>query len=312
MTDKKDTEGVPELLQMRNNLYLGNYSYCIAEDVKVNTNEAKLEKEILLQRAHIGLGQYDLVLSEINDSKDTPLALRAIRLLARYLKGGNSKEILDELEDLLLDPVNGTNSVLLCIAATVYTNEGDILSCIKCCHDPTSLEMFSILVISYLRIYRLDLAESALKKMSELKDDATITQLTTALLNLWKGGTTVDAKLLEEAETQFQELMDKYGGDSLVTPLNGKALVYLQQQQQQSGKYDSAHKLLLSALAKKAQDPETLANLVSCSLLMGKSLSDPSVKRYIQQLKNVAPKHMFVSKIQTLEDSFQAAMIQYK
>lgn len=76
MTDKKDIEGVPELLQMRNNLYLGNYSYCIAEDVKVNTNEAKLEKEILLQRAHIGLGQYDLVLSEINDSKETPLALR--------------------------------------------------------------------------------------------------------------------------------------------------------------------------------------------------------------------------------------------
>lgn len=231
--------------------------------------------------------------------------------MARYLKDGNSKEILDELEDFLLDPVNGTNSVLLCIAATIYTNEGDFLSCIKCCQDPSSLEMFSILVISYLRIYRLDLAEAALRRMSELNDDATITQLTTALLNLWKGGTTTESsKLLEEAETQFQELMDKYGGDSLVTPLNGKALVYIQQQQ--SGKYDSAHKLLLSALAKKAQDPETLANLVSCSLLMGKSLSDPSVKRYIQQLKNVAPNHMLISKIQALEDSFQAAMVQYK
>ena len=79
MSNKKESEGATELLQIRNNLYLGNYAYCIAEDVKVHSDEAKLEKEILFQRAHIGLGQYDIVLSEIIDSKETPVPLRVFK-----------------------------------------------------------------------------------------------------------------------------------------------------------------------------------------------------------------------------------------
>ena len=71
-------EGSPELFSVRNNLYFGNYSNClsIGSELELKTPELKLERDILLYRANIGLGQYELVLNEIKDSKETPYGLR--------------------------------------------------------------------------------------------------------------------------------------------------------------------------------------------------------------------------------------------
>ena len=219
---------------------------------------------------------------------------------------------------MLVDPINGTNSTLLCVAATIYTLEGDFVSAIKCCRDPISLEMYSILVVLYLRIQRVELAEIALGHMGEFNDDATITQLTMSFFNLYNGGSSSSSLGTEsgggttkqqqqqasaEAETLFQELIDKYG-DSIVMLMNGKAISLMQQ-----SKFEAASKLLMTALSKNAQDAETLANLISCSLQMGKSME--FVKRYVQQLKSFAPKHPFVKKLSQMESAFDEAAGQY-
>jgi coatomer subunit epsilon len=81
MTSNKkqnNIDGSSELFSVRNNLYFGNYSTCISigSELEFKSTDLKLERDILLYRANIGLGQYELVLNEIQDSKETPYGLR--------------------------------------------------------------------------------------------------------------------------------------------------------------------------------------------------------------------------------------------
>jgi coatomer subunit epsilon len=85
MTSNKkqsNVDGSSELFSVRNNLYFGNYSACISigSELDLKSSELKLERDILLYRANIGLGQYELVLNEIQDSKDTPYGLRVKKI----------------------------------------------------------------------------------------------------------------------------------------------------------------------------------------------------------------------------------------
>lgn len=66
------------LFAVRNALYLGNYALCLssAADVKITDDEIKLERDILLYRANIGLHQYQIVLNGIKDDNSTPFGLR--------------------------------------------------------------------------------------------------------------------------------------------------------------------------------------------------------------------------------------------
>eukprot|EP01080_Neovahlkampfia_damariscottae_P010564 gene10564-3083_t len=251
---KKSVEGSPELFSVRNNLYFGNYSNClsIGSELELKTPELKVERDILLYRANIGLGQYELVLNEIDDSKDTPYGLRSIRLLAEYFLNGKEK-VIEKIEEYLLDPIFSTDLNLLIVSSTIYTLEGDYLSSIKLMKDMNNLEMCSILISNYLSINRIDLAEKTLKIMSEKNDDASITQLSTASIYLSKG----EDKLIL-AESIYQELIEKY--TESVSLLNGKAIVCLKE-----GRYDEANKILLQALSKRNQDSETLINLIVCS-----------------------------------------------
>ncbi|CAN4081920.1 unnamed protein product [Withania somnifera] len=69
------------------------------------------------------------------------------------------------------------------------------------------------------------------------------------------------------------------------------------------GNFDEAETLLLEALNKDAKDTETLANLVVCSLHLGK----PST-RYLNQLKLSSPDHTLVKRATSAEESFDRAV----
>jgi coatomer protein complex subunit epsilon len=69
------------------------------------------------------------------------------------------------------------------------------------------------------------------------------------------------------------------------------------------GNFEEAETLLLEALNKDAKDPETLANLVVCSLHVGKSSS-----RYLNQLKLSHPEHVLVKRAASAEDNFERAL----
>ncbi|CAL5412887.1 unnamed protein product [Camellia sinensis] len=103
---------------------------------------------------------------------------------------------------------------------------------------------------------------------------------------------------IQEAYLIFQDFSDKYQMTSLI--LNRKAVRCMHM-----GNFDQAESLLLEALNKDAKDPETLANLVVCSLHLGKPSS-----RFLNvgQMKLSHPDHMLVKRASSAEESFDRAV----
>ncbi|CAL9235555.1 unnamed protein product [Arabidopsis halleri] len=152
----------------------------------------------------------------------------------------------------------------------------------------------------FIKMHRADYAEKQLRVMQQIDEDHTLTQLASAWLNLavmfydFRGGG--GGSKIQEAYLIFEDFSEKYPMTCLI--LNGKAVCCLQM-----GDFDEAETLLLEALNKDAKDPETLANLVVCSLHVGKSSS-----RYLSQLKLSHPEHVLVKRVLSAEDNFERAV----
>ncbi|GJX95845.1 coatomer subunit epsilon-1-like protein [Tanacetum coccineum] len=143
----------------------------------------------------------------------------------------------------------------------------------------------------FLKMHRSDYAEKQLRVMQQADEDHTLTQLATAWLNLAVGGSKI-----QEAYLIFQDFSEKYQMTGLI--LNGKAVCCMHM-----GNFVEAESFLLEALQKDAKDPETLANLVVCSLHLGKPSS-----RFLSQLKLSHPEHMLIKRGATAEESFDRAV----
>lgn len=261
------------------------------------SNDLKTQKDVLMYRAHIGLGDFDIVINEIKDNKETHVSLRAVRLLALYLKSlknddeRGKKRAIQEMEELLKDPMQAQDTNALVAAATMYSHEGNDSEVLRLVHNPNSLELASIQIKTLLRMNRVDLAEKALKTMMEMNDDATITQLTNAYLLLIKGG----QERIEEAELIFQQLQKKFGNSNTI--LNGLALCMFQ-----SGAFENAERTLLSSLGLSPNDPETLINLIACAQHLKKPAD--MINKYMNQLQSVAPFHPWVKTYNQLSTDF--------
>merc|ERR1711904_585062 len=104
--------------------------------------------------------------------------------------------------------------------------------------NPTALEPMAILVQTYLKMDRVDLAEKTFKTMQQNEDDATLTQLASAWVNLAKGGNQI-----QEALFILTDLAEKY--NQTVTLLNGMAACHMSK-----GEFKDAEVLLKEALSK--------------------------------------------------------------
>ena len=102
--------------------------------------------------------------------------------------------------------------------------------------------------------------------------------------------------LLRAPPINRMQLIDKFEATSML--LNGHAVANIH-----LGKYEEAERLLVEALSKGQNDPNTLINIICCFKHQGKS-SD-LVTRYVNQLKTVAPQHGFVMKLNTVEGAFK-------
>ncbi|KHN44678.1 Coatomer subunit epsilon-1 [Glycine soja] len=271
------------LFNLRNNLYLGAYQAAInSGDVTNLSQEDSLERDTLVHRCYIALGQLQFVISEIHD--DAPTPLQAVKLLALYFSSPDTKDsAIASLK--LADPAIGNNATLRLVAGLVFLHENDFNEALKHTNAGGTMDLHALNVQIFIKMHRSDYAERQLRIMQQIDEDHTLTQLANAWLNLAVGGSKI-----QEAYLIFQDLSERYQSTSLL--LNGKAVCCMHM-----GNFDEAETLL------DARDPETLANLVVCCLHLGK----PSNKSF-SQLKISHPEHVLVKRVSSAEESFDRAL----
>ncbi|RDX64201.1 Coatomer subunit epsilon-1 [Mucuna pruriens] len=273
------------LFNLRNNFYLGAYQAAINSSNVTNlSQDDAVERDSLVHRCYIALGQLQFVISEIHESAPTPL--QAVKLLALYFSSPDNKEsAISSLKEWLADPAIGTNATLRLVAGLVFLHENDFNEALKHTNAGGTMELHALNVQIFIKMHRSDYAERQLRIMQQIDEDHTLTQLANAWLDLSVGGSKI-----QEAHLIFQDLSERYQSTSLL--LNGKAVCCMHM-----GNFDEAETLL------DARDPETLANLVVCCLHLGK----PSNKSF-SQLKLSHPDHVLVKRVSSAEESFDRAL----
>jgi len=287
---------------VRNSYYLGLYQQCINEAQRVKVPDAgkSIERDVFMYRAYIAQQKYSVVLSEITNSSASQL--QAVRLYAEYLQAAaHQPEQLDDLvksvESKLSANTDVENTILPLLAASIYFHQSNSDAALRVLHNTESLEASALGVQVLLSINRVDLAKKELKLMIDADEDATLTQLAQAWLNLAIGG-----DKLQDAYYIFQEMADKNQASSLL--LNGQASCLIGQ-----NKIDEAESVLQEAINKDPDCPETLINMVVLSQQLGKAAE--VTNRYISQLKSSHQYHSYINDMTVKEHEFDRLVLQY-
>merc|ERR1711928_112268 len=287
-----------ELFEVKSQFYIGNYQTAIneAQKLKLQSPELKIARDYFVYRSYIALKKFSVVMNEINSG--SPIELQPLRMLAEYFSQPSKREsIVVKLDEEISGNVDASNYVFLLVAATIYYNEASFETALKVLHQSDNLECRALILQTLLKMDRVDLAKKEVKNMQEIDDDAVITQLSSAWLNLQLGG-----DKLQEAYYTFQELADKNTSTAML--LNGQATCFISQ-----GKYEEAESALQEALEKDSNNTDTLVNLVVLSQLSSKA---PEVcQRYLSQLNDSAPDHPLVRDFSAKDRDFETFAKQY-
>ena len=162
---------------------------------------------------------------------------------------------------------------------------------IKMIHSGNTMEHLALLVQLYIRLDRLDYAKTHVSKMKNIDEDCALTMMSLAAVHL----STLPSTKAQEAGYIYEELGDKYGSSALL--LNCQAVSKMHQQM-----FNEAEQLLIDALSKSPNNPETLANLI----VVGQHLQKDNeiTKRYLNQLKKVAPNHVLSNQLAVFEGAY--------
>lgn len=178
-------------------------------------------------RAYIAQQKYRVVLDGISANESGTPVLAAIRKTAEYFSADGSTEkrnaviryfeenlgTLPSVDDENIDSdVIYANIVWRLSAASVYYNEGQYENAWRVIQgglaqyaSTSDLECLAMQLQCLLQMNRLDMAKKTLARMQEKDDDATLTQLATAWLNIEQGG-----DKLQDAYYIFQDFCDKF------------------------------------------------------------------------------------------------------
>lgn len=280
------------LFMVKTAFYIGNYRQCVKEAQKLQMGDQSLDLEcdILMYRAYLAEGKYNLVLGEI-ESRSGPEFL-ALVLLAKIMQNPSNKEaVISEVGNVLNEGAASLcPDIVALLCANVYLLAGDYDSTLRVTNSASSLECHALAVQTLIQMNRVDIATKEMKKMQEVDEDATVSQLALAALNI----AMADTKSVQTAYYVYQELADKFEPTPIL--LNGQAVCFLLQ-----GKAEQAEDVLQKSLDKDSGHPETLINLSIVSQFLG---AKDSAKRYMSQVKDSHPDHPYVLRLQEKEKIF--------
>jgi coatomer protein complex subunit epsilon len=272
---------IDHLFDVRNNYYLGAFQQCIndAQNARVKSDADKMSRDAFLYRSYIALGKTSIPLNEINQSTAST-ALKAVRRFAEYIADPKKRsKIASEVAEEVNGNIDPEDTNLLMIA-NILIRQNNIDDALRALHLSESLECRAATIQCLLKLDRVDLAIREWKKMQEINEDATITQLALAWVNMAAG-----KEKLQEAFYIYQEMIDKYGATPYLQVSQASSLI-------QQGKYSEAEKLLLDAQQRDANDPDIIINLLTVSQFLGKA---PEVSnRFINQLTEEYADHPWV------------------
>jgi len=288
------------LFELRTLFQLGNYQGAInaGNKAKVRSDKDRTDRDVLVYRSYIAQGNYSMVLDEIGSSPSSP-DLQAVRLLATYLSNPEKARdaTLSAINQWLSDLQFANNATAQVVIGTVYIQEQNFESALRVLRQSNTLEGLSLMVLTLLKIDRVDVAEKELTRMKSLDEDATITQLTQAWVNIALGG-----EKPQEAFYIFKDMAERYAPSPLL--LNGQAVCHMS-----SKKWEDAERVLLEASEKNSKDPDTLANLITCYTHMRKP--QEVISRYLNQLRAAAPSHPWVLQLKIAEESFERNLTRF-
>lgn len=287
------------LFSVRNALHLGAPQTAISEATHLTglTHQEKIMKDVLIHRAYIELGSSEVVLGEISEEETNP-SLQAVRLLAQVVQSSKVNGTVDAdhvhvVRGWMENPSMCHDETAMVVAATILLMIEDYETALKACFLGKGLENMAIGVHVLISMNRLDIAFSHAAAMSDMDDDAPLTQLAQAWVLSRQGG-----RKLQEAYYIYQELGDKFAWTMKLH--NGLACC-----QMMMGRWEDAEAELLQALEKSAKDVDTLNNLGLVSLHLGKT---KDAARYKGMLHSVAgDTNLDVLRMTNAEQSFNTA-----
>lgn len=148
--------------------------------------ELAIERDSFLYRAYIAQQRYRVVSDEIKSSSSAEL--QPLKTLADYYANPGKKDsIINQLEAQVHSNFPDNFNFIIA-AATIFFNERNLETALKVLNNADHLECMALTLQIYLKMDRLDLAKKELKAMQEKDDDATLTQLAQAWVNLNTGG----------------------------------------------------------------------------------------------------------------------------
>ncbi|XP_058677018.1 coatomer subunit epsilon isoform X4 [Ammospiza caudacuta] len=176
-----------ELFDLRNSFYIGAFQAAIneAQRAKPSSPQQEAERDVFLFRSYIAQRKFGVVLDELQGSPSPEL--QSVRMFAQFLASDSQSQrdsIMAELDKKMAKSVDVANSTFLLMAASIYCHQQDPDAALRALHQGDSLECLAMMIQILLKLDRLDLARKELKKMQEQDEDATLTQLATAWVNL--------------------------------------------------------------------------------------------------------------------------------
>lgn len=288
---------------------------------KVGSDEEIQLIQIYHYRAQLALGNYAQVSNELKASANNniPAEIAGILKLQCEIYQLNSSNATQQqqLQQRLLqfqhnhaDTVEN-NDLVAALLAEAFISQQMWQQAIEVLSGHVDdLECLSLAVSIMLQLNRPDLASRQLvSRMKQLDENAVLTQLAESWIfctysstnNQQDSSTGAGMAKFQDAFYIIQELLETYGSTSKL--LSSQAACQLAM-----GKYEDAERLLSDALAKTPRDPDSLANLATCQLLLKQSAAATAT---LEQLQQVAPNHHLVKDYTSKLEQFHAGAQQF-